>query len=291
MPLDVVLSYFHQIISAYAGDRALQAIFSNPGPMERSEATYHSPIAFEGKTINKSSTIHAHWRNVSPCSAPSTPTSRLAHKPQDIWDEVARLANLPLSLRNIYFARRIFVAVYKHWNGRNTHDDIRQLLDSGELHLAMTALDFHFFGRALTGTTQTRNWPALAELHVEGNIFAEGHIGHAVRSESAAHALVHPSEHGKSTIYIDAFHLDGSPQTPKELLEILVHEMAHAAYDSFACRCKSCNDSDPEVLGGYGHGRLWVKLVEHMRDTIRSWDKALEDFYTEDLEWMHNWEP
>lgn len=38
MPLDVVLTYLHQIKSSCARDCALQAMFSNPGPMERPEA-------------------------------------------------------------------------------------------------------------------------------------------------------------------------------------------------------------------------------------------------------------
>lgn len=214
----------------------------------------------------------------------------LAHNPQDIMDEVANLASLPLHLHNISFARDLFVEIYRAWNGRNTHDDLRQLLNSGQIRTAMRALDIYFFGKALTSTTPTRNWTALKDLHVEGNIFAEGHKGHAVRPNQRAFGVIDFSERGEATIYIDAFSPDGSPRTTKQILETLVHEMAHAIYGSFACECQSCDGTDPEVLGPNGHGRLWVQLLERMRDTIRSWDEALGDFYDEDLEWYERYE-
>lgn len=213
----------------------------------------------------------------------------VAHDPQDILDEVVNLGYLNPALHNAYVARDLVVAICRAWGGHNTHNYLRRLLASGHIGDALVALDIYFFGGALTGTTPTRSWPALSELYVEGNIFAEGHRGHAVRPDHAAHGMVSSSERGKTVIYIDAFRPDGCPHTFKEILETLVHEMAHAIYKSFGCR--NCNHLDPRVLGPHGHGLLWVKLVEHMRNTIRSWDKALEDFFTEDLVWMHYWKP
>lgn len=203
----------------------------------------------------------------------------LAHTPQDVFETVTSLARLSPRAHNVSLAKWLFVTIYKQWSGRNTHDDMRQLLDSGHIRAAMDALDTYFFGKALTIRTPERNWSALGEIHVEGNIFAEGHIGHAVRPDAPAHGLVAGTWRGDTVMYLDAFDLDGSPRTIKQLLETLVHEMAHALYESFACRGRCCNQLDPEVLGVDGHGRLWVELVGHMRDTIRSWDKTLEDFY------------
>lgn len=214
-----------------------------------------------------------------------------AHKPQDILDEVANLAKLPLALHNVTFARDVFVTVYKEWKGRNKKNDLRQLIDSGHLRSAMTALDIYFFGRALTRTTPSRHWTALKELYVEGNIFAEGQRGYAVRLQHAISGLASTCKDGQTTIYIDALNANGSPRTPESILEILVHEMAHAIYQSFSCRCQGCNCLDPKVLGPYGHGRLWVGLAHHMGKTIRSWDEALKNFYAEDLIRLHHFKP
>ncbi|KAI7779411.1 hypothetical protein LA080_000891 [Diaporthe eres] len=203
----------------------------------------------------------------------------LAHTPQDVLETVRSLARLSPRVHNVSFAQWMFVKIYKQWSGRDTHDDMRQLLDSGHIRSAMVALDTYFFGKALTITTLERNWAALGELYVEGNVFGEGHIGHALRPDAPAYGLVAGSWRGDTAMYLDAFDLDGSPRTIKELLGTLVHEMAHALYESFACRGRCCNQLDPEVLGVDGHGRLWVDLVKYMRDKIRSWDKTLEDFY------------
>ncbi|KAK7697392.1 hypothetical protein SLS64_013585 [Diaporthe eres] len=114
----------------------------------------------------------------------------LAHTPQDVFETVTSLARLRPSAHNVSFAKWLFVTIYKQWSGRNTHDDMRQLLDSGHIRAAMEALDMFFFGKALTITTPERNWSALREFHVEGNVFGEGQIGHAVRPGAPAHGLV-----------------------------------------------------------------------------------------------------
>lgn len=203
----------------------------------------------------------------------------LAHTPQDVFETVTSLARLSPRAHNVSFARWLFVMIYKQWSGRDTHGDMRQLLASGHVRTAMEALDTFFFGRALTMTTPERSWPALGQFYVEGDVFGKGHIGHAVRPDAPAYGLVAGSWRGDTAMYLDAFELDGSPRAIKGLLETLVHEMAHALFESFACRCPRCNQFDPKVLGHDGHGRLFVALVRHMRDTIRGWDKTLEDFY------------
>lgn len=216
-----------------------------------------------------------------------------AHTPQAVLDAVKTFTSLYSNDRRTLSIAE-FIKIYKRWVGRSSHDDLKQLITSGDFHGAMAVLDCVFFCGAFFGRAFVPNSPwnkhetALRGLHIEGNIFAKGHKGYAVSPNDTAWGLVQPLGNGQVAIYIDAFHPDGSPQTLENILETVVHEMAHAIFEVFACRCQSCNWSDAMVLGKNGHGRLWMEMAEHMRNTIRSWDEALNDFYDlDDIIW-HN---
>lgn len=63
-----------------------------------------------------------------------------------------------------------------------------------------------------------------------------------------------------------------------DVLEILVHEMAHAYFISFTCPCGWCQ----QEMGAKGHGPAWQELKKAMYTTIRQWDPALWNFYVDD---------
>lgn len=216
-----------------------------------------------------------------------------AHTPQAVLNTVKTFTSL-CSYHPCLNVVTEFVTIYKRWMGRRSHDDLNQLITSGDIRVAMNALDTAFFGGAFFGRPigHSCSWdnfdPALEELHIEGNIFAKGHKGYAVSPNARALGMVDPLGNGKVAIYINAFYPDGSPRTIESILETAVHEMAHAIFESFACQCQSCNWSDPTVLGKKRHGRLWMEMAQHMRNTIRSWDEAMNDFYDlNDILW-HN---
>lgn len=173
-----------------------------------------------------------------------------------------------------------------------TPNDLDELRD--DLQSAMEVLDEFFFYDSLTVDWSGQGKIAIKELKIEGNIFSEGHDGHETFLRTVSKTFpwgVADYVQGQTTIYIDAF-VNGSPRTIKSIFEILVHEMAHAIFLSLVRRgCGSPDISGPAVLGRYGHGLVWVGMAEHMRDTIRSWDTVLKNFYSEDLEWLHNWKP
>lgn len=216
-----------------------------------------------------------------------------AHTPQAVLDTVKTFTSL-FSYHPRTDDVPKFVRIYKRWIGRSSHDDLKQLITSGDIHGAMSALDTAFFGGAFFGRPigPSSSWdnfePALNELHIEGNIFAKGHKGYAVNPNGTALGLAQYLGNGQVAIYIEAFHRDGSPRGLETILKTAVHEMAHAIFQGFACRCQSCNWSDPMVLGKKGHGRLWMEMAEHMKNTIGSWDEVLNDFYDlNDILW-HN---
>lgn len=215
------------------------------------------------------------------------------YKPQGILDEVKRYTREPNHLQRRF--KRDFVSVYQDWMGMETPNDAGELDDlRDDLQFVMEALDEFFFYGTLTGDWYEQGKKPVKELKIEGNIFCKGHVGHNtfLRTEGKKFPRgVADYIHGQTIIYIDAFE-NGSPRTVKSIFETLVHEMAHAIFQSFLrWGFGSYNTSDPAVLGRHGHGLVWVGMAEHMRDTIRSWDAVLKNFYPEDLAWMHNWKP
>lgn len=64
----------------------------------------------------------------------------------------------------------------------------------------------------------------------------------------------------------------------KDVLETLVHEMAHAYLMLFACQCESCGME----TGVTGHRPVWQELKQVMYMTIRQWDSSLRNFYADD---------
>lgn len=62
------------------------------------------------------------------------------------------------------------------------------------------------------------------------------------------------------------------------VLETLVHEMAHAYFMFCTCRCKCCQWQ----MGANGHGPAWQELKKAMYTTIRQWDLSLCNLYVDD---------
>lgn len=203
-----------------------------------------------------------------------------AHKPQYVLEMVKRLANTPNSARD--HDKECFIFIYKTYQNW-TLDDFHQALYPDYVQRTMDLLDSYFFARSLTDKPLTRGWAALTGLYVEANVFAEGGRGHQERLELPRElnvAGLASGRGGRTTIFIDALD-NGVPRTFKSIVEILVHEMAHAIYMSFACNCVDCNTGGPEVLGYShmrGHGLLWVEMMEHMMFEIQSWHEDLSDF-------------
>lgn len=65
-----------------------------------------------------------------------------------------------------------------------------------------------------------------------------------------------------------------------DVLQTLVHEMAHAHLLLFSCHCWSCKME----IGPTGHGAVWQELRQAMFMEIRTWDPSLFDFYIKDRE-------
>lgn len=219
--------------------------------------------------------------------------TRFSHNPQHILNEVKTFTRHLDYIQQSHM--RNFVQIYKRWISVETTGDADQLNDlRKDLVFAMGALDGFFFSRTLTAGWHGQGNEAILGLKFEGNIFFEGHCGYdaglRIQNKRVPKGLTSTRD-GLTTIFIDAFG-NGVPRTIMDIFETLLHEIAHAIFQQFRTReCESCNISDPAVLGSYGHGLVWVGLVQHMRDTIRSWDRVLNNFFTEDLEWMHHWKP
>lgn len=215
--------------------------------------------------------------------------TRFSHNPQHILNEVKKFTRHLDYIQQGHMKK--FVEIYKRWISVETTNDADQLKDlRKDLVSAMGALDGFFFYKSLTA-----NWHGQGmELKFEGNIFSAGHCGYdaclSMQNKEDPTGLT-STDDGRTTIFIDAYE-NGVPRTIMDIFETLLHEIAHAIFQQFRTwECESCNLSDPAVLGSYGHGLVWVGLVKHMRDTIRSWDWALNNFFTEDLAWMHHWKP
>lgn len=214
----------------------------------------------------------------------------LSHKPQDILNEVTGFTWPPNYTQEDH--KREFVRCYKDWKGMETPNDAEDFQElQRDLRSAMRALDGFFFNEVLSAYRRVRINEFFKELKLEGNIFSKGHDGHDafLRTQNRTFPLgICESRNGQTTIYIDALQY-GVPRSIESIFETLVHEMAHAIFQSFANqRCVYCNTSDPAVLGTRGHGLVWVQMAEHMRDTIQSWDDSLAKFYnTDDIRW-HN---
>lgn len=208
-----------------------------------------------------------------------------SHQPRDILNVVQQFTNTNNSVQEVH--ARSFVRMYKHWAGKDRSNV--KLGDAGcsgsgeynDLWITMDVLDAYFFGESLR-----------VDLKMEDDIFAKGHVGHDVRVRAGGTrtsiGLTEYKVDGRVIIYIDS-----SPKrhpTTKAVLEMLVHELAHAVYRPFTCRCTFCYSANQssENIGRHGHGKLWVKMAEHMRDTIRNWDKDLANFMDgNDIEWHH----
>lgn len=214
-----------------------------------------------------------------------------SHKPQDILDAVKSLTKQPDYLQQL--SKEEFVYFYRKWIGMETPKDVQQLQDlNRDLGTAMEALDVFFVAGSLTMPLRYgKHGKAVAYLKVQNNVFGVGQPGYQayLRTGPPMPLGMTAMSDGSTTIFIDTLK-NGSPTTVKSIFENLVHEMAHAIFDSFACGGADCmrEANSPSIFGQRGHGDLWVELAEHMTNTIQTWDSDLADFYnTNDIRW-HN---
>lgn len=222
------------------------------------------------------------------CTLPHNPAKliqlcRLRHRPQDILD------NVKWFTRELDFKQKShktrFLKIYIYWLDGEAPEDPRELESlKKDLELAMQALDGYFFGGSFTENGPDRT----VDLCVQNNVFEEGQPGYPVALPKPW-GLTRALGNGRTRIYIDTLH-DGYPRTTHSIFRTLVHEMAHAVYASFACKCTDCAhvSGHPSVLGPRGHGRLWKEMAEHMRNEIQTWDYILSDFWNDgNMQWHH----
>ena len=102
-------------------------------------------------------------------------------------------------------------------------------------------------------------------------------VGWEDQVEGQSRSASHPHTTNTQIIYIER-HLD-VPWTRESLsraLTMLIQEMAHAVFASFACKCDAC--SCPLALadgtGVTGYGPNWRKLGQHMQEELnRAFDQ------------------
>lgn len=217
-----------------------------------------------------------------------------SYTPQVIMDKVRQNASLPGLTNHQLKCKETIVSLYRSWMGFET---ARLHNMCGDLQIAMEALDGFFFTDSLTSTSLVgpgrRIASPIVSLLVERNVFKNGHPGNEdlVNRNTLPWGRAVSVTNDKLNIYIDTFR-HGSLGTMADIMETLVHEMAHAAMIVFMCKCKHCNGAacHSDILGPHGHGRLWIQMMEFMRTTIRGWDSGLAGFSTRDIYWLLDWE-
>lgn len=200
------------------------------------------------------------------------PFQRLSYQPQPLLQRTKEFFQREDLIGDQILAQGAFVQVFKSRKFRldPTESDLRWL---------MYAMDTFFFSSLLTGGQDP-----LVRLEFGEDIFKEFRN---LRGSQMRHLGLTSSEGGiqdwKMLINVEA----STPwlwkgclvrRTFIEVLETLVHEMAHAYLELFSCRCWSCQLE----VGPSGHGLVWRELKENMYMTIRGWDASLWDFYTND---------
>lgn len=202
------------------------------------------------------------------------PFQRLSYQPQPLVQRTKEFFQRDDLIADQILAQGVFVEVFKSRNFRlnPTEPDLRWLL---------YALDVFFFSGLLTGGQD-----ALVRLEFGENIFDQFKNYRATGQEFWG--LTRPE--GTFGDYRMLIRLEASTPwwfegclvrlTFKEVLETLVHEMAHAYLGLFSCPCWSCLME----IGRSGHGHVWRELKEAMCMTIRGWDPSLWDFYINDTD-------
>lgn len=200
------------------------------------------------------------------------PFQRLSYQPQQLLQRTKEFVQREDLIADQIFAQSIFVQVFKSQQFRlnPTESDLRWL---------MHAMDTFFFSSLLTGGQDP-----LVRLEFGEDIFKEFRSLRETRKLSWGRTRsVGGIQDWRMLISVEAstpWWFEGClvRRTFKEVLQTLVHEMAHAYLELFSCRCWSCQLE----VGPSGHGLVWRELKENMYMTIRRWDPSLWDFYTND---------
>lgn len=77
-------------------------------------------------------------------------------------------------------------------------------------------------------------------------------------------------------IKLDYQGADGSGLAPeakaanmKNVLGVLLHEMVHASFQIFRCKCSQCRRDKPYMVGHRGHGFAWIELANVVQRVAR----------------------
>lgn len=202
------------------------------------------------------------------------PFQRLSYQPGPLLQRTKEFFQREDLIADQILAQGVFVEVFKSRNFRlnPTESDLRWL---------MHAMDTFFFSSLLTGGQD-----ALVRLEFGEDIFKgfrnsrEGQMPDLGQTRSEGKFLDR-----RMLICVEAstpWRWEGCliRRTFKEVLETLVHEMAHAYVFLFSCPCWLCQME----IGQSGHGYVWRALKEAMYMTIRGWDPCLWDFYINDTD-------
>lgn len=202
------------------------------------------------------------------------PFQRLSYQPQPLLRRTKEFFQREDLIADQILAQSVFVQVFKSRTFRlnPTEPDLRWL---------MYAMDTFFFSSLLTGDQDP-----LVRFEFGENIFKDFINVRKTRKITWGRARPEGGiQDWRMLISVEA----STPwvwegclirRTFKEVLETLVHEMAHAYLGLFSCLCWSCRME----IGPSGHGHVWRELKEAMYMTIRGWDPSLWDFYINDTD-------
>lgn len=179
---------------------------------------------------------------------------------------------------NQTLARCIFVRIC-------TSPEFGRSPTESQLRLLMQSLDTYFFSGLLTGGQDP-----IVRLESREDIFRQFLTYRD--GQMLYWGLTSPDNNGANVWdYRMKIEVEASEPRPwweggtvrrdsMDVLQTLVHEMAHAYLMLFSCPCWSCRME----LGPTWHGSVWQELKQAMYMEIRRWDPALQGLYINDQE-------
>src|SRR3569833_1079850 len=185
------------------------------------------------------------------------------YKPRELFNRVMTSAYRPEWTASQRQAVSGFVELYLQH---------RQDKDPPTKDLMWTFIKYldHFFFEGLL----TQVGPAQVDLIVcQFDLFGE-HLG-CFRYRSEATGLI-----GEIEIHTHACQGGWLDQrTLEDIIDTLVHEMAHGYLSIFSCRGQECTRNNHNTLGVTGHGQVWVSLAAVMYKSIQCWHPQLRGVF------------
>ena len=162
---------------------------------------------------------------------------------------------------------------------------IQSYPDETQLRSLMQALDTFFFSNLLTEGPDP-----IVKLEFRDDIFSQiGKLGEGQQELLGNATLEWAPGQSRSALRV-TIRVDATQAWPVEernvrrdlidVLETLVHEMAHAYLIVFVCRCDECL----REMGAKGHGPVFRELKQAMYMEMRRWDVSLRNFYIDDYD-------